>query len=143
MMPDEKSAGGRSNRREFLYKLGIGTAITISGYYLIDSLPETEKASFSGDKPMLKKDIVTYRENTNLFLVHKEAKYCVNQVGADVVGLLDGEHSVTGISHKIGRHYGIGDTAGMECAISKFICELGSAGFLVSPYYATIFENYE
>lgn len=136
------------NRREFLFTLGIGATAAISGYYISDSFINSEQIKSSltskktSDKPLLKESVKTYYENNSLFLTNNNIKYCVNQTGAEVVQLLDGNYTINDISKKIAAKYGIEHNGSLDTSISKFICQLARSEFLSQPFYVTIFENY-
>jgi len=132
------------SRREFLISLGAGTTLAIAGFFTFDILRERtdEQSAYDcSDKPALSEQVRLSFQNSQLVL-HGEGTECfVNKTGEKVITLLDGKNTLPRIAAAISDYYAIAHTGYLEASIASFICQLGSQGFLSSPYYVTIYET--
>ena len=130
-------------RRDFLIRLGAGSALAITGFFTFDAIKTVinDNPKNTTDKPELSKDIKRDFENDRLVLWGDDAKCVVNQTGEKVIELLDGKHTLSRIAAKISDYYAIKHTEAIEVSIASFLCQLGSLGFLSLPFYVTLYED--
>jgi len=133
------------NRRRFLFKLGALTSTAIVGYVVGDTLIRNE-VSHSGspaDLPSETPKLANVRmsaKNGQLILSNEKTTCVVNNTGEFVVKLLDGNNTLYDICRHTSTQFAVPHTDEMEVAIARFICQLGMASLLVSPYYVTFYE---
>jgi len=132
------------NRRDFLITLGAGTLPAIAGFFTSDAFPiagdeQTDKTS---GNPKLSERVSKASEKGKMVLSAEKAKCVVNKTGERIIGLLDGTHTLSDISAQISKHYGMEHTGVLEASIATFLCQLGSLGFLSSPFYVTMYETW-
>ena len=132
------------NRRDFLISLCAGTSLAITGFFTFDALASNanEHPDQPSDKPKLLGCVKKTIDNGKMVLCGEKAKCCVNKTGEKIVGLLDGNHTLSQITTKISTHYAIEHTGNLEASIASFLCQLGTLGFLTSPFYVTMYETY-
>jgi len=132
-------------RRQFLFKLGVLTTTAIVGYVVGDTLIKDEvshsdlSSNFSSETPKLL-DVRKLSRHGQLILSNDRTTCAVNNTGEFVVKLLDGNNTLYDICRHTSTQFAVPHTDEMEVAIAMFICQLGMAGFLASPYYATLYE---
>jgi len=140
-------------RREFLITLGAGTSLAIAGFFTFDSfgdvsediteLPkDTNQSELPLVHPKLSEQIKQTVEENRLVLTGEKAKCFVNRTGEKIIGLLDGKHTLSHIATQLSDYYSIAYSDALEVSIASFICQLGTQGFLSSPFYVTMYENY-
>ena len=135
-------------RREFLIALGAGTSLAIAGFFTFHSPGEVTDAptgnpeDVSAAHPKLSEQVKRTFEKERLVLTGEKAKCLVNKTGEKIIELLDGKHTLPHIAARISDYYTIEHTDALEVSIASFICQLGSQGFLSSPFYVTMYENY-
>ena len=133
------------NRRQFLFKLGALTTTAIVGYVVGDTLIRNDdshsdlSANLHSETPKLV-DVSKSSKNGQLILSNGRTTCVVNDTGEFVVKQLDGNNTLYDICRHTSTQFAVPHTDEMEVAIAKFICQLGMAGFLVSPYYAIFYE---
>jgi hypothetical protein len=133
------------NRRDFLFTLGAGTAFAVSGYFLWDSEKENKTVTqpVSSDKPKLNSNVHTEQhENGMLKLSHESNSCFVNITGQQVISFMDGRNTIINIAQKIAGFYSLEYSDELITSIATFVSQLANAGFLKSPFYATLYENY-
>ncbi len=144
---EKNSESGRKviNRRDFIFKLGIGATIVVSGYYISGHILENRLATIaeSVSKPLLKKNVISYYKRDELFLEYQNSKFCVNETGAEIIRLLNGKNTVSDISSMMSRSLNLEQTDLLDSSIAGFICQLAETGFIADPFYVTLYENYE
>jgi hypothetical protein len=129
------------NRRDFLISLGAGTSLVIAGFFTTHV--QRTSTGDSCDKPELSASVKKSHKDGYLVLRLNESSACfVNKTGESVVDLLDGRKSLTDICRAVSEQFGVARTDALETSVALFICRLGSAGFLTSPFYVTLYENY-
>ena len=151
-MNKEKTNKNPMHRRDFLIRLGSGLAASvITGYFVFEMTKTADNDNqnnfLDGDhsnnhsnKPKLSNLIKMVSENNSLVLYGENVTCSVNKTGEKIIQLLDGKHTLYQISSKISEFYSIEYTDDIEVSIAYFICQLGSLGFLSSPFYVTIYE---
>jgi len=147
-MKNEKISKNSITRRDFLIRLGTGTAaLAITGFFTFDAIgavvddnPKNTSEVNSSNKPKLSKNIKIDSENDQLVLCGENAKCSVNKTGEKIIELLDGKHTLSNIASEISDYYAIEYTEALEVSIASFICQLGSVGFLSAPFYVTMYE---
>ena len=132
------------NRRDFLITLGAGASLAIAGFFTFEATSgeRNKKNEDHADKPMLSKHITRKIENDQLVLCCEKARCVMNKTGEKVTELLDGNRTLSDIGDKIADFYSIKHTESLDASIASFICQLGSQGFLASPFYITMYETY-
>lgn len=133
------------NRRDFLYYLGLGTTLAIAGSITYDSLKhdslsDVTKDRFPSELPKLSAEIQKLYDDGNLILCANGTKCSVNHTGEKVVGLLNGENSISDISTALSEQFSVEHTDVLETSVAGFICQLAELGMLSSPFYVTIYE---
>jgi hypothetical protein len=129
------------NRRDFLVSLGAGTSLVIAGFFTA----QMQKTSTDDgcDMPELAASVKKSYKDGCLVLRLNESSACfVNKTGESVVNLLDGRKSFIDICRAVSEQYGVARTDALETSVALFLCRLGSSGFLTSPFYVTLYENY-
>jgi len=135
-------------RRDFLIALGAGTSLAIAGFFTFHSLgegsdaPPEEQAGIPVENPKLSDDVKRTFEDDRLVLTGEHAKCIVNRTGEKIIELLDGKHTLPRITARIADFYAIEYTDALQVSVASFICQLGAQGFLSSPFYVTMYENY-
>jgi hypothetical protein len=152
--PSQSQSDGRGQlgRRTFLMKLGVGTA-AIAGYFVPGCSTFTSDSAGGNGRPAstllprLRGSVSLGRDGdmTTLRLHSAEdSPLCaVNHYGADVVGLLDGRHTVPQIASILADRMEVSLTEAIQSQIAYFITQVGEMGFLQEPYYAYIVETRE
>ena len=135
------------NRRDFLLSLGVGTSLAIAGFFAFDTATtalDDQPDAFSdpSDQPALSEDVQKIFENDHMVLYGEKAKCFVNKTGEKIIGLLDGKNTLSRIAAQISEHYAIEHTGALEASVASFLCQLGTLGFLSSPYYVTMYETW-
>ncbi|MDR0749676.1 MAG: PqqD family protein [Tannerellaceae bacterium] len=135
------------DRRDFLFRLGLGTTLSIAGVFTVDdALP----AGFTGSQelpeppsgfPELSKDVAKRFEDDKLILSGGRTNCYVNKTGGKVIEWMDGKNSLQAISSHISEYYSVEHTDTLESSVAMFICQLGEAGLLASPFYVTMYET--
>jgi limonene-1,2-epoxide hydrolase len=126
------------NRREFLLKLGAGSAVAIAGFFTCELLTSDDVASV--DRPCIA-DCKRQTTNGLLTITGKNATCVVNKTGEFVIDLLNGKNTLFDICRRVAQRYAVLHTNEMEVSVALFICQLSMTGFLVSPYAVTIYED--
>jgi hypothetical protein len=67
----------------------------------------------------------------------------VNQTGARVLRLLDGQHTVSQIAGDLAARLHITRTEAFDAKIAGFIAQLGMLTLLQEPFYVRIVEGWE
>jgi len=144
-MKKEKTKKNKFGRRDFLIRLGAGTALTIAGYFTFDTFDTaiSDSRENASDKPKLSGGIKKYYENSQMILSGENGRCMVNKTGEKIIEMLDGKNSLSSISANISGFYSIEHTDALEVSIASFLCQLGSQGFLSAPFYVIMYENYE
>jgi hypothetical protein len=128
------------NRRDFLIYLGAGTSLAIAGFFTSDiHATSTKDAS---DKPKLADNVEKSYEDGHLVLQVNKSNCFVNKTGESIINLLDGKSALYDICRSVSKQYAIEHTDALETSVATFLCQLGTAGFLSSPFYVTMYENY-
>ena len=142
-MENEKTQKRKLSRRDFLITLSSGTSIAIAGFFTFDAIrADTNKLlKNSSDKPTLSSLVKKMIEKNQVIVCNEHGKCLVNKTGESVIDLLDGTNTLSQISDKIADLYLIKHTDELEASIASFICQLGSQGFLASPFYVTMYET--
>jgi hypothetical protein len=132
------------DRREFLIKLSTGTAVVVSGYFVMDSSlkKKTESEPVSSDKPKLDQNVLSSEENEMFTLSYQKTTFYVNKTGHQIISYMDGNNTTVDIARKISKYYSIEYTDLLVTSVVYFISQLGKAALLESPFYATLYENY-
>lgn len=136
------------NRRDFLFRLGAGSCLAITGFFIYDAISQgNERIIPTGEEPLsalpeISATIKMSYEKGSLLLNGKHSTCYVNKTGEKIISLLDGKHTVQGLASEIADHYSITHSDELETSIAGFICQLGASGFLTSPFYVTMYENY-
>jgi hypothetical protein len=135
------------NRRDFLFRLGSGTSLSIAGFFTVDHVLS---AGFAGsqelpgspaDVPRLSEGVEKRFEEDKLILSGGKAQCYVNKTGEKVIGWMDGKNSLKDISSHLSEYYAVEHTEALESAVAMFICQLGEVGLLASPFYVTMYET--
>ncbi|MDR0429600.1 MAG: PqqD family peptide modification chaperone [Tannerellaceae bacterium] len=135
------------NRRDFLFRLGAGTSLVIAGFITFDqrlsresSAARIAKGDYPSAKPELSAEIRTYSEEGHFILSGKGHLCSVNKTGEKMIGLLNGEHTVSAISSQLATYFSVEHTEMLETAVAGFICQLAELGMLSAPFYVTMYE---
>jgi hypothetical protein len=129
------------NRRDFLISLGAGTSLVIAGF--VTTHLQRTLSGDGCDRPELSGLVKKSYKDGYLVLRLDESSACfVNRTGECVVDLLDGRRSLTDICRAVAERYGVECTDALNTSVALFICRLGSSGFLTSPFYVMLYENY-
>ena len=130
------------NRRNFLIALGAGAA-AITGYFVFQ--PITSEHNGNGeacDYPALSGNVSkSYRDNKLLLTAGNGTQCFVNKTGEKITELMDGKNDFQQICTLVSTFYSIQYTDALAASVANFICQLGAAGFLVSPFYVTMYET--
>jgi hypothetical protein len=135
------------NRRDFLFRLGSGTTLSIAGFFTVSHVFPSEAArsrELSGPPsvfPKLSKDITKRFEEDTLILSGGKSNCFVNKTGEKVIGWMDGKNNLQAISSRISEYYSVEYTDALESSVALFICQLGEAGLLAAPFYVTMYET--
>jgi hypothetical protein len=127
-----------TDRRQFLYNLGAFSTLVITGYFVGKLFTRNEDVP--SEKPKLA-NVQRLQKNGRLFLSGDTTTCTVNKTGKYVVDLLDGRNTLSDICCRMSQQFDAPHTGDMEAAVAGFICQLGMAGFLASPYYVTIHDD--
>jgi hypothetical protein len=125
-------------RRRFLFRLGACSALAITGFFIGECALNPNRLTPS-EKPELA-DVERSVENGRLFLSGRKTICAVNKTGEYVIGLLDGKKNLPDICRQVANQFDVPHSDELEVSVATFICRLGMAGFLVSPYYVTVYE---
>lgn len=133
------------DRRDFLFKLGVGTALTLTGYFIWDRTKKNNPAieTEPAVNPVLGSNVRIIEEKGGFNLINENCSCFVNETGRTVISYLNGRNSGMDIAKKISQHYSVEYSDLLVTSVVYFISQLGSNGFLKSPYFATLYENYE
>lgn len=144
-MKKEKTDSGTLSRRDFLIKLGKGAMLAITGYFAFGAIKSVidDNPGNASDKPKLSGRIRKDYENGQMVLSGDNVKCRMNKTGERIVEMLDGRSTLSHISARISDYYSIEHTDELEVSIAQFLCLLGAQGFLSSPFYVIMYENYE
>ncbi len=138
-------------RRNFIITLGVGSVGSIVGYFAFTRPPSDEMHSGNPalEKPcypQLKTDVHVSNDKSDLVVKQEndaDSSLCVvNKLGAEVIQLLDGRHTVEDIARLTARSHGLTLHSRFCAQIAYFISQLGAMGFLAEPFYACIVDNY-
>ncbi|MDR1623955.1 MAG: PqqD family protein [Tannerellaceae bacterium] len=135
------------DRRDFLFRLGFGTTLSIAGAFIVDKAfsagftSSQELSESPSGFPELSKDVTKRFEDDKLILFGGRSNCYVNKTGAKVIGWMDGKNSLKVISSHISEYYSVEHTDALESSVAMFICQLGEAGLLASPFYVTMYET--
>jgi len=132
------------DRNDFLIRLGVGTAVAVSGYFLWNLVVGTESNNtpVSSDRPELNPNVYT-REESGLFTLSHEENSChVNSTGRQIISCMNGRNTVTDIAEIVSEKYSIEYSDSLVTSVAYFVSQLAKAGFLASPFYATFYEYY-
>ena len=143
-MDKEAIKKGTLNRRDFLISLGAGTSLAIAGFFAVDAIATAanEHADDPSDKPKLSEHVRKTFENGQMVLCGEKAKCSVNKTGERIIELLNGKNTLSQLAAQISDAFSIEHTESVEASIASFLCQLGSLGFLSSPFYVTLYETY-
>jgi hypothetical protein len=130
-------AGEIFDRRDFLLTLAAGSAVVIAGAFVGKCLMSDEGET--DDKPQMR-DCIRQSAEGQLMLKNDHATCTVNKTGEYIVGLLDGTKTLPDICERVAQHYSLPHSGELEASVAMFICRLGMAGFLISPYSVFIYE---
>jgi len=137
------------NRRKFLYRLGAGTAIAISGFVTVKYASSVKhnasrvKDGEGAENPVIKQSVRRITDESGELSLESEQALCkMNHTGRIIVERLDGKHSPSDISAEISTRYGITLNGELEGSVATFICRLGEYGFLEAPFYVTLYGTY-
>lgn len=136
------------NRRDFLYKLGIRTSLTIAGFFTFNKLLSDQGEDISklenqvSDIPCLIADVRKDYENGHFVLSGKSSKCFANETGEKIIDWIDGKNTLPDITFNLSEYYSIDNTESLEASVATFICQLATMGFLTSPFYVTLYETY-
>jgi hypothetical protein len=145
----KKSNENTMNRRDFLFRLGIGTPLAITGFFAVDTImsadtgksPQLSKSS-SSEFPELSVTVKKEFKDDKLVLSGGNIKCFVNKTGEKIIEFMDGKNKLPDICSCISDYYSIEYTDALQESVAKFICQLGEAGLLSSPFYVTMYETY-
>jgi hypothetical protein len=126
-------------RRRFLFRLGTCSALAITGFFIGDCVLNPDSVTTPSEKPELT-DVKRLFENDRLFLSVEKKVCSVNKTGEYVIGLLDGKRTLADICRQVAKQFDVPHSDELEVSVATFICRLGMAGFLVLPYYVTVYE---
>ena len=131
------------NRRDFLFSLGAGSSLAIAGFFTFDAFTTdtNEPSEAPSEKPYLSGRVKKTFENEVMVLYGEKSKCLVNKTGERIIDLLDGKKTLMQIAEQISDFYAIEHSGILEAAIAKFICQMGTMGFLSSTFYVTIYES--
>lgn len=141
------------SRRQFLILLGAGASASIFGYYTLPS-PDEQAAAAAPQTPSSQEARPRLRDDLT-FSQHAEMTYmawqsdpgrpvcAVNQTGARVLRLLDGQHTVSQIAGDLAARLHITRTEAFDAKIAGFIAQLGMLTLLQEPFYVRIVEGWE
>jgi hypothetical protein len=132
------------DRRDFLFTLGIGSTLAITGYFLFDPVNpvKSKDDAVSSDKPALCDNVTLIPENDLYILTNGTTSCFVNGTGQQIISYMDGKNTVLDITQKISAFYAVEYSDLLVASIAYFVSELAAEGFLVSPFYATFYETY-
>jgi len=141
-------AGGpppQPSRRAFLISLGAGAA-GITGYALWPALCRVVGQA-ADPRPRLHNSLVVGRDGDGyqtLATSPDEApRFAVNRVGEAVLCRLDGRHTIAQVATAVARELHLTPGERLEAGIAEFVAQVGQAGLLVAPFYATLFERFD
>ncbi|MDR2626808.1 MAG: PqqD family protein [Dysgonamonadaceae bacterium] len=126
-------------RRRFLFSLGACSALAITGFFIGDFPLNPGDTTAPSAKPALA-GVKRSVENDCLLLSGEKTVCAVNKTGEQVINLLDGKKTLPDICRLLANQFGIPHSDELEVAVATFICRLGMAGFLVEPFYVTVYE---
>ena len=144
MQGEQKGKTNMLTRRDFLVRLGVGTSLAITGFFIFDKIkPSIKNNSNDGivHNPCLADDVIKTLENEQISLCNNNSKCILNNTGRRIIDLMDGNNDLHSISKKISDYYSIDHTEDLEVSIASFICQLGESGFLASPFYVVMYET--
>ena len=142
------------NRRNFLIVFGAGAATAISGYFSSVSMPFSQfPTSMSNDKPQelsmpcLRTDVIFGRDD-DFITVSRHSEYgtmlcAVNDLGAGVLRLLDGNHTITDIAYLLSKERDITFNDTFQANIALFVAQLSMADFLSKNFWVNIVDHYD
>ena len=134
-----------TTRRDFIFKLGLGSTLAITGYYL-SGIKHDDSSPDNGHPPglpLLRGEVSKARKEGGLYLEYGHSAYFVNATGEEVIGLMDGRRGVSDIAGKLSASYGLEHNEMLDASVAAFIGHLAEAGFLTQPFYASVYERYE
>lgn len=140
------------SRRTFLILLGAGASASIFGYYFTPRRDEQAAAapqtpSSQETRPRLRDDL-TFSQRAEMTYIGRPSDpdrlvCAVNQTGAHVLRLLDGQHTVSQIAGDLAARLHITRTEAFDAKIAGFIAQLGMLTLLQEPFYVRIVEGWE
>lgn len=148
---DKKKQTQGMTRRKFVISLGAGVTSVIAGYFLVSesfsSSGNGEKESGGFVRPQLRKDVV-FGNKEGLVTINRPdgeepVLYAVNDLGAEILRRLDGNHTVEDIGGVLAAMVKNCRKEEMNAKIALFVAQTAMLGFLSKPFYARLYETYD
>ncbi len=141
---------GRLPRRQFLAFLGAGAATAVVGYFLGNGGDRRQASDtwksvvVDASRPQLWGDIVFSSDGETLTMQRPlpgNPLCAVNPLGAQIVRLVDGQHTISEIGRLIATpSRGLIAGESLNAKIAFFVSELAACGLLTQSYYVNICE---